>query len=610
MKRFKGIHRMSSILLVALLMNTTPVYAAEMSHNKAMPIYKVNTKKSMDKTTVEATNHQIWKPITAYAGENRQLLMEEIQSKEGDIYLALYGRTYEEQKQVKGLYEDLLKWMQADEKGQMLHSRLHFVYTPLDQQDTLFKSMPYIHTLNVEVDRQEDQAFIQYLNDQYGKDYALILTDRLATSYGQDVSKGLDAIAKVYYDLSFEYEEVDEIFRQGDMRLLPNKYIHFYKGLEEMLQVNYEPISIDQKGINKGISTTAPLQFIVRTEEPVEYIEYKVNDAPAGQSFRYPYLITIAPELLHQGINEVKVIMKVEGQKDYQVQDFYMDYKGEVSYPARAARKAETYPISKQPIYRDIHSRQGSSHTKSTEKVKPEEVNQVKQVYIPTLMYHKFKDQVEPTKEDQSMSVSTSLFEAQLKALLEAGYTPINFKQLEDYLEGKAGLPNKPILITADDGYLCNYTKAYPILKKYGAQATFFVTSLYAGVTNEHEHFTWEQAKEMEASGLIDIQSHTHGHTLMDELNRNDVCYEVQKSFADIEKYLGKRDIKVLAYPRFLHTTQVKEWVKGCGVDLQVTNLISRFRPKATQAVDIKRIHVSNEMSPEQLVKAIKKVTQ
>lgn len=225
-------------------------------------------------------------------------------------------------------------------------------------------------------------------------------------------------------------------------------------------------------------------------------------------------------------------------------------------------------------------------------------------------MYHKIKDQVAHTEEDQSMSVSTANFEAQLKALFEAGYTPINFKQHKDYLEGKAGLPKRPILITADDGYLCNYTKAYPILKKYNAQATFFVTSLHVGVTNEHEHFTWAQAKEMEASGLIDIQSHTHGHTLMNELNKIDVSYEIQKSFGDIEKYLGKRDVKVLAYPQFLHTSKVKEWVSECGVDLQVTNLVSKYRPAATQKTDIKRIHVSNDLSPQKLLNQIKRLTE
>ena len=287
---------------------------------------------------------------------------------------------------------------------------------------------------------------------------------------------------------------------------------------------------------------------------------------------------------MHQGLNEVKVVVKVKGDEVYQVQDFYINYTEEKLYPERSARMAQTYPIQQKPLYN--------------------------KGYIPVLMYHQIKDQVAQTKRAQSMAVSMANFEAQIKAILESGYTPINFKQLNDYLEGKAGLPKKPIVITADDGYLCNYTKAYPILKKYQAQATFFVTSLYVGVTNEYEHFSWEQAKEMESSGLIDIQSHTHGHKLMNTLGKREVFYELQKSFGDIEKYVGKRDVKVLAYPQFLHTNKVKQWTKEAGVDLQITNLVSRPKKEPTQKLDIKRIHVSNEHTPKALLKVIRQVTQ
>lgn len=76
------------------------------------------------------------------------------------------------------------------------------------------------------------------------------------------------------------------------------------------------------------------------------------------------------------------------------------------------------------------------------------------QKYIPVLMYHQIKDQIGITKEEISIGVSITLFEEQIKALLNAGYRPIHFKQLQAYLEGRLGLPNKPFIITTDDGYL------------------------------------------------------------------------------------------------------------------------------------------------------------
>lgn len=581
MRKCRKIQVIKSLFLAVFLMTITSVYASETRQNKELPIYIGREKKGAG-VKVEQVEKQIWAHVADYKEEDLRALIEELKGRSGEVYLSLYGKNLEEQQQVQAIYSLLFN---NEELKALMDLKLHFVYTPLDEKDILFKGMPFIKVLNMHVDQEEDQKLMKYLNNQYGQQYELILTDELATHYGQDVAKGLDAAYKIYYDLPFEYKHIDKIFRQSKLGQLPIKYSDFYAGLEEMLQVNDELVKKENLYEVKKLSEpNQTLRFTVRTKEPVDYIEYKVNDAAAGQSFRYPYPITLDEELLHKGINEVKVVMKLKGKEQYHVQNLSIDYKGEIGYQERAARKEAVYPISQKPVY--------------------------KKGYIPTLMYHKIKDQVENTEEDQSMSVSTANFEAQLKALLEAGYTPINFKQLQDYLEGTAGLPKKPILITADDGYFCNYTKAYPILKKYNAQVTFFVTSLYVGVTNEHEHFTWEQAKEMEASGLIDIQSHTHGHTLMNELNKTDVSYEIQKSFGDIEKYLGKRDVKVLAYPQFLHTSKVKEWASECGVDLQVTNLVSKYRPAATQKTDIKRIHVSNDLSPQKLLSQIKRLTQ
>lgn len=581
MRKCRKIQVIKSLLFAVFLMTITSVYASETRQNKELPIY-IGREKQGEGVKVEQVEKQIWAHVADYQEEDLQALIEELKGRSGEVYLSLYGKNLEEQQQVQAIYS---LFFNHEELKALTDLKLRFVYTPLDEKDLLFKEMPFIKVLNMHVDQEEDQKLMKYLNDQYNQQYELILTDELATHYGQDVAKGLDAAYKIYYDLPFEYKHIDKIFRQSKLGQLPIKYSDFYAVLEEMLQVNDELVKKENLYEVKKLSEpNQTLRFTVRTKEPVDYIEYKVNDAAAGQSFRYPYPITLDEELLHKGINEVKVVMKLKGKEQYHVQNLSIDYKGEIGYQERAARKEAVYPISQKPVY--------------------------KKGYIPTLMYHKIKDQVENTEDDQSMSVSTANFEAQLKALLEAGYTPINFKQLKDYLEGKAGLPKRPILITADDGYLCNYTKAYPILKKYNAQATFFVTSLYVGMTNENEHFSWEQAKEMEASGLIDIQSHTHGHTLMNELDKIDVSYEIQKSFGDIEKYLGKRDVKVLAYPQFLHTSKVKEWASECGVDLQVTNLVSKYRPVATQKTDIKRIHVSNELSPQKLLNQIKRLTE
>lgn len=607
------------ILLVAFM--STTVYAAKTSEEMKMDVYGVSTTESgkdqgleegelgqgaiMLSGKVDAkgklqTLHvgsYLNQGISKIAGEAIVLKGDEdtlekistiLTQYEGILYLSLYGETEAAKEEIRVIYEALLE-DEAVKANTGLDLRL--AYTPLDEKDLGFKDLPYIEALNINMNALKDGKKLSYIQ-QMGP-YEILISDYLARGYGNNIAEGLDAISIFYYDFILD-KPVDSglkpthIFVCSNLAQALPKYANFYKGLETELQPMIRLDTSKSKEVAYTI-TNSQLGLLTRPTDKlqqIEYVEYKVNEAHAGQSFRYPYVQKIDEGLFHEGINEIKVIMKVKGKDEYGVTSFYIDNEAKLTYGKRATRQEGIYNIGQRPTY--------------------------KKPYIPVLMYHKFKDEVPSTKEEQSMSVSTQLFERQLKALLEAGYTPINFNQLQVYLEGKGGLPNKPFILTADDGYLCNYEKAYPILKKYKAQATFFVTSLYMGVENSHDHFTWEQAKEMEASGLIDIQSHTHGHTLMNGLNEVTVHYEVEKSFADIEKYLGTRDVKVLAYPQFLHTKATKEWVKDCGVDLQVTNLASSTRGSSnkTTKMDIKRIHVSNDLSPERLISIIKGLTQ
>ena len=134
-------------------------------------------------------------------------------------------------------------------------------------------------------------------------------------------------------------------------------------------------------------------------------------------------------------------------------------------------------------------------------------------VRLPVLMYHHLE---EGTDGSNSMIVSPETFRAQLTALQEAGYTAVSIEELQAYVEG-APLPEKPVLITFDDGYLSNYTLAFPILKELNMKATIFAVgsswgkSTYKDTGNAiYPHFGTAEAEEMTASGLISIQSHTY----------------------------------------------------------------------------------------------------
>ncbi|MFJ8512597.1 polysaccharide deacetylase family protein [Lysinibacillus xylanilyticus] len=128
---------------------------------------------------------------------------------------------------------------------------------------------------------------------------------------------------------------------------------------------------------------------------------------------------------------------------------------------------------------------------------------------IPVLMYHHLEKNM-----NNNTVISPENFENQIKTLKENGYNSITTQDLYDYLNGKNELPKNPVLITFDDGYLSNFEKAYPILKKYKMHAEIFVITSHILETNEKNVYTneipkmnWDQLKEMK--DYITIQSHT-----------------------------------------------------------------------------------------------------
>ncbi|MBO5142922.1 MAG: polysaccharide deacetylase family protein [Clostridia bacterium] len=174
---------------------------------------------------------------------------------------------------------------------------------------------------------------------------------------------------------------------------------------------------------------------------------------------------------------------------------------------------------------------------------------------VPIITYHSLV-----TESSSNSEISPETFEKQIKTLKENGYTSVTFDELVSYVyEGKE-LPEKPICITFDDGYLNNYEVAYPILKKYNMKATIFVIGVSVGsLTNYKDtnypitpHFTYEQAKEMEESGVISIQSHTYDmhqwkeYEINTKLNKNSGDFKIRENLAKLENDTEEEYMKVL----------------------------------------------------------------
>ena len=160
-----------------------------------------------------------------------------------------------------------------------------------------------------------------------------------------------------------------------------------------------------------------------------------------------------------------------------------------------------------------------------------------------------------------SLAVEPSDFDWQMKYLVDHGYHTITPDELYDFLAGQGTLPDRPVLITFDDGYVDNYTNAYPILKKYNLKATIFIVTGF--VSKRKGYLTWDQLREMEQNGIT-MQSHTVTHAPLPELPDDRIREELVESKRQAEEELG-HPIEFIAYPTGVHDLHIVGIAKEAG---------------------------------------------
>ena len=135
-------------------------------------------------------------------------------------------------------------------------------------------------------------------------------------------------------------------------------------------------------------------------------------------------------------------------------------------------------------------------------------------VAMPIMMYHS----ILPDRQGTYI-VHPDLLERDLQYLQQNGYHTVTVADLIAYVDEGAPLPDKPIMLTFDDGYYNNYLYAHPLLKQYGMQAVISpigaVSEFYSDHPEEQDnprysHVTWEQLTEMTRSGVWEIQHHSY----------------------------------------------------------------------------------------------------
>lgn len=171
---------------------------------------------------------------------------------------------------------------------------------------------------------------------------------------------------------------------------------------------------------------------------------------------------------------------------------------------------------------------------------------------VPVLMYHSIADHA--VARYQTWTVTPTQFAAQMQYLHQHDFTPITVAQFSAYRATPSALPDKPVVITFDDGYVDFYEQAWPILQFYGFAASMYVIT---GLVESAQaappdlapipYMTWAQLRQIQAAG-VEVAAHTHSHAKLDTLPLAKMRWEIAHSKQLLEAKLGQA-VTTFAYP-------------------------------------------------------------
>ncbi len=185
------------------------------------------------------------------------------------------------------------------------------------------------------------------------------------------------------------------------------------------------------------------------------------------------------------------------------------------------------------------------------------------QATVPILMYHYVSDL--PPNADRlrrDLTVTPEAFEAQLQYLTDAGYHAITLSDLYLHLTQGYPLPERPIILTFDDGYSDAYEVAFPLLLEYGFTGTFFVLATPTHFESPG-YLTWSQMKEMADAGM-EIQAHGRDHVDLRNRSYDYLVYQTLGIQEAIQQHTGTLP-RFFCYPSGQYDAHVISVLKSAG---------------------------------------------
>jgi peptidoglycan/xylan/chitin deacetylase (PgdA/CDA1 family) len=215
-------------------------------------------------------------------------------------------------------------------------------------------------------------------------------------------------------------------------------------------------------------------------------------------------------------------------------------------------------------------------------------------VTAPILLYHHISNSTDT--QDSRYNIPPEKFEEQIKWLYDNGYQTINVSELANLIYHGGEIPQRPVIITFDDGNIDIYNDAYPILKKYGFVATFYVVQTYV---NGKDMISTDQLKELINNGW-EIGSHSKTHAHLPAISEDELPDEIRMSKLNLEEKLGVK-INSFAYPfgeindNIIRLTSNFGYKSAVGLGNSVTHSLNSIFYLA-------RIEIQNDYSMEKFI--------
>jgi peptidoglycan/xylan/chitin deacetylase (PgdA/CDA1 family) len=223
---------------------------------------------------------------------------------------------------------------------------------------------------------------------------------------------------------------------------------------------------------------------------------------------------------------------------------------------------------------------------------------------VPILLYHSVSD--DPPPWIAPFALAPAAFDRQLELICASGMTALTVTDYAAGLEDPATLPERPVLITFDDGLADFRDAALPALQRAGLPVTLFVTTgfvegLPAAAGTARPTGPWLDVpalRDLRDQG-VELGAHSHSHPQLDTLSREAVRAELGRPKEILEELLGA-PVPTFAYPHGYHGPVVRRLVEETGYSAACA-VKNAFSSPADDRFALARLTIGADTSLEEL---------